>query len=276
METLSIVVDLDLFFSYPWGRISYGRLIRGFRGCWVRKFSDAMEKKEKAVPIVVQIWAFEAAPKIGDRFDRRLGERSPRLLDWTSIKQPQQRTYDAFFKNVQAKFYVTSTFSFVPFVIVACGEFLTTMCMLQLHVYATLRPTEAERGQPHITTLMPFHDRPVPALDDLARDSVAPQFHAERLGTHEEGTSENETSDEAHEGSGTSGKEEESGAYDSGEAEGEDSEDHDSGDNNGDRVRRSGQTGTFSTPTYIELLLPCRHHPPLMLDQLQWLDRASR
>ncbi|CAA3028901.1 Hypothetical predicted protein [Olea europaea subsp. europaea] len=35
METLLIVDDLDLFFLYPWGRILYGRSIRGFR--------DAME-----------------------------------------------------------------------------------------------------------------------------------------------------------------------------------------------------------------------------------------
>ncbi|CAA3027690.1 Hypothetical predicted protein [Olea europaea subsp. europaea] len=98
-----------------------------------------------------------------------------------------------------------------------------------LHVYAMLRPTEVERGQPHIATLVPFDDRPVPALDDLVRDSIALQFHAERLGTPAEGTSEDETSDEAHEGSGTSGEEEESRADDSGEVEGEDLEDHDGG-----------------------------------------------
>ncbi|CAA3001053.1 Hypothetical predicted protein [Olea europaea subsp. europaea] len=92
---MSIVDDLDLFFSYPWGRISYGRLIRGFRGYWVRKFLDAMKKKENA------IWAFKAVPEIGDRFGQRFDERSPRLLGWTSTKQPQHRTYDAFFKNIQ-------------------------------------------------------------------------------------------------------------------------------------------------------------------------------
>ncbi|CAA3007991.1 MICOS complex subunit MIC60 [Olea europaea subsp. europaea] len=72
-------------------------------------------------------------------------------------------------------------------------------------------------------------------------DNVAPQFHAERLGTPEEGISEDETSDEAHEGSGTSG-EEELGADDSGETEGEDSEDYDSGDS--DAVPASVSTTT--------------------------------
>ncbi|CAA2980185.1 Hypothetical predicted protein [Olea europaea subsp. europaea] len=79
-------------------------------------------------------------------------------------------------------------------------------------------------------------------------DGVAPQFHAERLGTPEEDTSKDETSDEAHKGSKTNGEEKESGADDSGEAKGEDSEDHDSGNSDGDRARRSGQMGTFSTP----------------------------
>ncbi|CAA3001054.1 Hypothetical predicted protein [Olea europaea subsp. europaea] len=86
---------------------------------------------------------------------------------------------------------------------------------------------------------MSFDDRPVLALDDLDRDSVAPQFHAERLGTPEEGTFEDETFDEAHKGSETSGEEEESRADDSREVEGEDLEDHDSGDSDGDRVRRN-------------------------------------
>ncbi|CAA2970410.1 Hypothetical predicted protein [Olea europaea subsp. europaea] len=179
METLSIVNDLDLFFLYPWGRISYGRLIKGFlfRGHWARKFLDATKKKEKA-----------------------------------------QRSYDAFFKNVQ------------------------------LHVYATLRPTETERGQPHIATLVLFNDHHVPALDDLARDSVAPQFQAERMGTPKEGTSENETSDEAHDGGGISGEEEESGADESGEDEGEDSKSTTVGIVNVIEFDEVGRRGLFPPP----------------------------
>ncbi|CAA3018035.1 Hypothetical predicted protein [Olea europaea subsp. europaea] len=106
-----------------------------------------------------------------------------------------------------------------------------------LHVYATLRPIETERGQPHIATFVLFNDHPVPVLDDLARDSVAPWFQAECIGTPQEGTFEDETSDEAHDGGGTSGEEEESGVDESGEDEGEHSEEHDGGDSDGDRVR---------------------------------------
>ncbi|CAA2985626.1 Hypothetical predicted protein [Olea europaea subsp. europaea] len=93
------------------------------------------------------IWAYEVVPELSERFDGQVGERSPRLLYWTSTKQPQQRMYDAFFRDVQ------------------------------LHVHATLRPTEAERDLPYIVSLVPFPDRSVQFLDDLARSVVGPQFH---------------------------------------------------------------------------------------------------
>ncbi|CAA2998090.1 Hypothetical predicted protein [Olea europaea subsp. europaea] len=145
LPTLSIVDDLDMFYSYPWGRVSYIRIIRGFRRRLGRKFVDATNKKEKA------IWAFEAILKIGDRFARRLGHQSPRLLSWTCTKQPQHWTYDAFFKNIK------------------------------LHVSVTLRPTEAEFGQPCISTLMPFEDRTIPVLDEVARDIIPAQLHPDPL-----------------------------------------------------------------------------------------------
>ncbi|CAA2964369.1 Hypothetical predicted protein [Olea europaea subsp. europaea] len=58
--------------------------------------SDAKTKNEKEVSytihgfsIVMQIWAYEAMPELGERFGECVGERSPRLLYWTSTKQPQ-------------------------------------------------------------------------------------------------------------------------------------------------------------------------------------------
>ncbi|CAA2977760.1 Hypothetical predicted protein [Olea europaea subsp. europaea] len=123
-----------------------------------RKFVDATNKKEKAItytvhgfPIAMQIWAFEAIPEIGDRFARRLGHQSPRLLSWTCTKQPQHRTYDVFFKNIK------------------------------LHVFATLRPTEAELGQPCISTLLSFEDRTVPVLDEVTRDIIPTRLHPDPL-----------------------------------------------------------------------------------------------
>ncbi|CAA3015062.1 Hypothetical predicted protein [Olea europaea subsp. europaea] len=53
--------------------------------------------------------------------------------------------------------------------------------MLQLHVSATLCPTEAELGQPCISTLLPFEDRTVPMLDEVARDIIPAQLHPDPL-----------------------------------------------------------------------------------------------
>ncbi|CAA3029367.1 Hypothetical predicted protein [Olea europaea subsp. europaea] len=57
--------------------------------------------------------------------------------------------------------------------------------MLQLHVSATLRPTEAELGQPYISTLLPFKDRTVPALDEVARDIIPAQLDPDPLASGE-------------------------------------------------------------------------------------------
>ncbi|CAA3017578.1 Hypothetical predicted protein [Olea europaea subsp. europaea] len=73
---------------------------------------------------------------------------------------------------------------------------------VQLHVYAMLRPTEVKRGQPYISINVSFNDHHEPVLDDLARDSVAPQFHVEPLGSFGVGDSEYETFNEDHEGRG--------------------------------------------------------------------------
>ncbi|CAA3003936.1 Hypothetical predicted protein [Olea europaea subsp. europaea] len=89
-------------------RVGYRRLLHGFRGFWAKKFLKAKRRQEKEVtytihgfPIAMQVWAYEAVPEIGERFGQRVGEQMPRLLRWSARKQPQHRTYDAFFKNVR-------------------------------------------------------------------------------------------------------------------------------------------------------------------------------
>ncbi|CAA2954057.1 Hypothetical predicted protein [Olea europaea subsp. europaea] len=56
-----------------------------------------------------------------------------------------------------------------------------------LYVHATLHSMEAERDLPYIASLVPFLDRPVQFLDDLAMSVVGPQFHetAPASGEHE-------------------------------------------------------------------------------------------
>ncbi|CAA2975958.1 Hypothetical predicted protein [Olea europaea subsp. europaea] len=106
-DTFAIVDDLELFFAYPWPKVGYRRLLKGFRGTWARKMSDTKMKNKKDVS------------------------------------------------------YTIHEFSIV----------------MQLHVHATLRPTEAERDLPYIANLVSFPDRPVQFLDDLTRRVVGPQFH---------------------------------------------------------------------------------------------------
>ncbi|CAA2970246.1 Hypothetical predicted protein [Olea europaea subsp. europaea] len=177
IPTLSIVDHHDTFFFYPWVRVSYRRLIRGFRVSLGRKFVDAKNKKEKAVTYIVHGFPIS----------------------------------------------------------------------MQLHVYATLHPIEAECGQPYIFILVSFEDCNVPALDDVARDSITPQFHAEPLGSwgnvenstgviEEEESSRGGSDDDEESGSSEGeGDSEESGGYDTRDGNCKDSEEgeDDSGDSNG-------------------------------------------
>ncbi|CAA3000664.1 Hypothetical predicted protein [Olea europaea subsp. europaea] len=175
-----------------------------------------------------EIWAFKAIPEIGDRFARRLGHQSPRLLSWTCTKQPQHRTYDAFFKNIK------------------------------MHVSATLCPTEAELGQPYISTLLSFEDRTVPVLDEVTRDINPAQLHPDPLPSEGNvGNSRGECTmvssgggSEDDDELGNSEDErarEETGGDKSGDSNGEASDEGDSGDSEDDHTR-TPQTGTYSSP----------------------------
>ncbi|CAA2998593.1 Hypothetical predicted protein [Olea europaea subsp. europaea] len=113
--------------------------------------------------------------------------------------------------------------------------------MLQLHVSATLPPTEAELGQPCISTLLPFEDRTVPVLDEVTRDIIPAQLHPDPLpsggnvgnlrgectmvssgGGSEDDDESGDSEDE--------GAREETGGDKSGDSNGEASDEGDSGD----------------------------------------------
>ncbi|CAA2968549.1 Hypothetical predicted protein [Olea europaea subsp. europaea] len=128
-DTLSLVDDLELFFSYPCVKVGYRRLLKGFRGTWARKMSDAKTKNEKNISYTIH-------------------------------------------------------------------EFPIA---IQLHVHATLRPTEAEHDLPYITSLVSFPDCPVQFLDDLARSVVGLQFHEVALasGGHEDSAADDRHDDKS-------------------------------------------------------------------------------
>ncbi|CAA3014829.1 Hypothetical predicted protein [Olea europaea subsp. europaea] len=130
--------------------------------------------------------------------------------------------------------------------------------MLQLHVSVTLRPTEAELGQPCISTLLPFEDRTVPVLDVVARDIIPTQLHPNPLPSGENvGNSKGEctmvssrggSEDDDESGDNEDeGAREETGGDQSGDSNGEASDEGDSGDSEDDHTR-TPQTGTYSSP----------------------------
>lgn len=45
----------------------------------------------------------------------------------------------------------------------------------------TLHPTDEERDQPHISTLVPIEVTTVLDLDDITKNIITPQFHVEQL-----------------------------------------------------------------------------------------------
>ncbi|XP_022889391.1 uncharacterized protein LOC111404893 isoform X2 [Olea europaea var. sylvestris] len=49
LPTLSIVDNLAIFFTYPWGRVGYRRLLHEFRGTWAKKFQKVKKRKEKEI-----------------------------------------------------------------------------------------------------------------------------------------------------------------------------------------------------------------------------------
>ncbi|CAA2997842.1 Hypothetical predicted protein [Olea europaea subsp. europaea] len=134
---------------------------------------------------------------------------------------------------------------------------------MQLHVYATLRPTDAEAEQPYFSTLVSYDDPPVPVLDDIARTIVASQFNASYANSRNGRQSARKGSDDGV-ARGGSGNDEMSGDDD---GDGQLGSDRDSDDiedtvegvddrsSDGEDTRR-GQIGTSSTPREPQVTSP--------------------
>ncbi|CAA3001106.1 MADS-box protein SOC1 [Olea europaea subsp. europaea] len=155
--------------------------------------------------------------------------------------------------------------------------------MLQLHVSATLRPTEAELGQPYISTLLPFEDRTVLALDDVAKDIIPSQLRPEPLASG--GNVGNSRGECALVSSGGGSEDDDESGNSDDEGVGEEIGGDKSGDSNGkasdegdseDEHTCTQHSGTYSTPPCTDVLLPFMHPPDLMYDKIKPLERASR
>ncbi|CAA3000433.1 Hypothetical predicted protein [Olea europaea subsp. europaea] len=258
LPTLSIVDDLDMFYSYPWGRVSYIHLIRGFRCRMGRTFVDATNKKEKAVtyivhdfPIAMQVLHTNFVQRI-HYFIKNLLTLVPSMFNSHLLSAVTDLGIRGNARNWGSVCSVIG--SSIP--MASELDVYQTAAATDLHAFATLRPTEAELGQPYISTLLPFEDRTVPALDDVARDTIPSQLHPEPLASggnvgNSKGESalvscgggsedDDESGDSDDEGAG-----EEIGGDKSGDSNGEASDEGDSEDEH----TRTPLTGTYSTPS---------------------------
>ncbi|CAA2973308.1 Hypothetical predicted protein [Olea europaea subsp. europaea] len=76
-DTLSLIDDLELFFSYPWAKVGY--LLKGFRDTWACKMYDTKMKNEKDVCYIIHGFSIamqfhEVAPASGGHDGRAVGD----------------------------------------------------------------------------------------------------------------------------------------------------------------------------------------------------------
>ncbi|CAA2985646.1 Hypothetical predicted protein [Olea europaea subsp. europaea] len=116
--------------------------------------------------------------------------------------------------------------------------------VMQLYVYATLRPTDTEVEQPYFSTLVSYDDPLVPVLDDMARTIHAPQFHSSHAGSGVGGQSGRQDLDDGVH-SGESGESETSEDDDS---DGQLGSDRDSDDSDDIGESSTPPTTPFSSP----------------------------
>ncbi|KAL2505606.1 DUF1985 domain-containing protein [Abeliophyllum distichum] len=144
---LDLVDNLDLFNEYPWGRKIYDLT----RHAFMRSWEDQKERYSLwGFPLAVQVWAFEAIPRIAHLFYAQLQERRlPRMSSWNLHLTPESR------------------------------DITEVLDDPQLHVRCTLHASPDEREEEYVRLFVTSSRREDPILDaylhedgtdDAARD----------------------------------------------------------------------------------------------------------
>ncbi|XP_038714475.1 uncharacterized protein LOC120008043 [Tripterygium wilfordii] len=97
IQWLQLVDNVNVFNKYPWGSVSYARTAKSLASVMVgraEKFKKRSTKMEKysiyGFPLVLQIWLYEAVPRIGMSYANvREENRFPRILNWSSTATPE-------------------------------------------------------------------------------------------------------------------------------------------------------------------------------------------
>ncbi|XP_038719949.1 uncharacterized protein LOC120012579 [Tripterygium wilfordii] len=132
IQWLQLVDNVNVFNKYPWGSVSYARTAKSLASVMVgraEKFKKRSTKMEKysiyGFPLVLQIWLYEAVPRIGMSYANvREENRFPRILNWSSTATPESNAI------------VSNIFD-----------------MKKLEVHDTLVPTDLELGQEYLSSI---------------------------------------------------------------------------------------------------------------------------
>ncbi|XP_038713466.1 uncharacterized protein LOC120007340 [Tripterygium wilfordii] len=132
IQWLQLVDNVNVFNKYPWGSVSYARTAKSLASVMVgraenfKKRSTKMEKYSiYGFPLVLQIWLYEAVPRIGMSYANvRKENRFPRILNWSSTATPESNAI------------VSNIFD-----------------MKKLEVHDTLVPTDLELEQKYLSSI---------------------------------------------------------------------------------------------------------------------------
>ncbi|XP_062104781.1 uncharacterized protein LOC133816146 [Humulus lupulus] len=93
-----MVEDIDYFFKYPWGKLSFKKVSKGVQKDMKKQLKHYEEKKKEGsskkqkeakysfncyAPALLY-WAFEAMPSLGSKFGENSGNQIPRMLSWAT------------------------------------------------------------------------------------------------------------------------------------------------------------------------------------------------
>ncbi|KAL2461543.1 DUF1985 domain-containing protein [Abeliophyllum distichum] len=162
LASLSIVEDLDLFYSCPWGKESFRRTIVTFKRDWRAKSKELKSNPKPSrfkyslhgFPLALQVWAYEAMPHVGRQFASKFQHKVPRMVCWDATIAPTS------------------------------SEISDVLNGHKLIVYCIIRPTDEENSKKYMRDFSPFEsasrDRRFDEIIDNLDDYVPPGFEAPR------------------------------------------------------------------------------------------------
>ncbi|CAH9129567.1 unnamed protein product [Cuscuta epithymum] len=93
-QFLKLADDLDRFKAYPWAKVSYNLMVSQIKTLMVGQGERFKENKKAnpryknakftlhGLPLVLQVWAYESLPELGQRCAERVGNHDVPLLNW--------------------------------------------------------------------------------------------------------------------------------------------------------------------------------------------------